>query len=36
MYPAALDRWLALKAKVDPQNVFTSDLGRRVGLVPAR
>jgi FAD/FMN-containing dehydrogenase len=34
MYPA-LDRWLALKAKYDPNNVFTSDLGRRVGLVPA-
>lgn len=36
MYGAALDRWLAVKAKVDPENVFTSDLGRRVGLVPAR
>jgi decaprenylphospho-beta-D-ribofuranose 2-oxidase len=33
MYPA-LDRWLAIKAKYDPNNVFTSDLGRRVGLVP--
>jgi decaprenylphospho-beta-D-ribofuranose 2-oxidase len=36
MYPAAIDRWLALKAKFDPDNVFTSDLGRRVGLVPSR
>jgi decaprenylphospho-beta-D-ribofuranose 2-oxidase len=34
MYPA-LDRWLAIKAKYDPAGVFTSDLGRRVGLVPA-
>jgi len=33
MYPE-LPRWLALKAKYDPRNVFTSDLGRRVGLVP--
>jgi FAD/FMN-containing dehydrogenase len=33
MYPA-IDRWLAVKAKYDPNNVFTSDLGRRVGLVP--
>ena len=32
MYPQ-LDRWLAIKAKVDPDRVFTSDLGRRVGLV---
>jgi FAD/FMN-containing dehydrogenase len=35
MYPM-LDRWLALKAKVDPAGMFTSDLGRRVGLVAAR
>jgi FAD/FMN-containing dehydrogenase len=35
MYPM-LDRWLALKAKVDPTGVFTSDLGRRVGLVAPR
>jgi decaprenylphospho-beta-D-ribofuranose 2-oxidase len=35
MYPA-IDRWLAVKAKYDPQNVFTSDLARRVGLAPAR
>jgi FAD/FMN-containing dehydrogenase len=35
MYPA-IDRWLAIKAKYDPDHVFTSDLGRRVGLVPAR
>jgi FAD/FMN-containing dehydrogenase len=34
MYPA-LDRWLAVKAKYDPDGVFTSDLGRRVGLCPA-
>jgi FAD/FMN-containing dehydrogenase len=33
MYPA-IDRWLVTKAKYDPGNVFTSDLGRRVGLVP--
>jgi len=33
MYPA-LTRWLELKARYDPTNVFTSDLGRRVGLVP--
>jgi decaprenylphospho-beta-D-ribofuranose 2-oxidase len=36
MYPGAVDRWLALKAKYDPRNVFTSDLARRVGLVPVR
>lgn len=35
MYPA-LDGWLETKAKYDPQNVFTSDLGRRVGLVASR
>lgn len=35
MYPA-LEQWLAVKAKYDPSNVFTSDLGRRVGLVPGR
>lgn len=34
MYPA-IDEWLQLKAKYDPQSVFTSDLGRRVGLVPS-
>jgi len=34
MYPR-LDEWLAIKAKYDPQHVFVSDLGRRVGLVPA-
>ncbi len=33
MYPA-IDRWLEIKAKYDPTGVFTSDLGRRVGLVP--
>jgi len=32
MYPN-LDRWLEIKAKYDPRSVFTSDLGRRVGLV---
>jgi len=35
MYPA-LERWLAIKAKYDPHGVFTSDLGRRVGLCPPR
>jgi FAD/FMN-containing dehydrogenase len=34
MYPGAVDRWLAVKRKYDPSNVFTSDMGRRVGLVP--
>lgn len=33
MYPN-LDRWLEIKAKYDPECVFTSNLGRRVGLVP--
>jgi decaprenylphospho-beta-D-ribofuranose 2-oxidase len=32
MYPQ-VDRWLATKAKYDPHGIFTSDLGRRVGLV---
>ena len=32
----AIDRWLAIKAKYDPDGVFTSDLARRVGLAPAR
>ncbi|WP_394831522.1 FAD-binding oxidoreductase [Pendulispora rubella] len=36
MYPN-MDRWLELKAKYDPDGVFTSDLGRRIGLVaPSR
>ncbi|MBV1858587.1 MAG: FAD-binding oxidoreductase [Nannocystaceae bacterium] len=35
MYPDAIDRWFELKHRYDPDNVFTSDLGRRVGLVPA-
>jgi decaprenylphospho-beta-D-ribofuranose 2-oxidase len=35
MYPD-IDRWLEAKAKYDPDHVFTSDLGRRVGLLPAR
>ena len=30
---ANLDQWLETKAKYDPRSVFTSDLGRRVGLV---
>jgi decaprenylphospho-beta-D-ribofuranose 2-oxidase len=34
MYPE-IDRWLEIKAKYDPQGVFTSDIGRRVGLVRA-
>jgi decaprenylphospho-beta-D-ribofuranose 2-oxidase len=32
MYPN-LDHWLEIKAKYDPHAVFSSDLGRRVGLV---
>jgi len=32
MYPN-IDQWLETKAKYDPNHVFTSDLGRRVGLV---
>jgi len=32
MYPEQ-ERWLAIKAKYDPQGLFTSDLGRRVGLI---
>ena len=35
MYPG-VDRWLAIKDRYDPDGVFTSDLGRRVGLVPPR
>ena len=31
MYPN-VDRWRQIKAKYDPQGVFTSNLGRRVGL----
>ena len=34
MYPR-LDEWLAVKAKYDPENHFTSDQGRRVGLIPS-
>ncbi|HEX2871135.1 MAG TPA: FAD-binding oxidoreductase [Polyangiaceae bacterium] len=34
MYPA-VEGWLQTKAKYDPQGVFTSNLGRRVGLVKA-
>ncbi|MEX1367596.1 MAG: FAD-binding oxidoreductase [Nannocystaceae bacterium] len=33
MYPQ-LPRWLEIKAKYDPEGVFTSNLGRRVGLCP--
>nr|MCH9687539.1 FAD-binding oxidoreductase [Deltaproteobacteria bacterium] len=33
MYPN-LDRWLEIKAKYDPHCAFTSNLARRVGLVP--
>jgi decaprenylphospho-beta-D-ribofuranose 2-oxidase len=33
MYPR-LDEWLAIKAKYDPENIFSSDLSRRVGLTP--
>lgn len=32
MYPAVA-RWLEIKKKYDPHNVFTSDLARRVGLL---
>jgi decaprenylphospho-beta-D-ribofuranose 2-oxidase len=32
MYPN-LDQWLEIKEKYDPRGVFSSDLGRRVGLV---
>ena len=31
VYPAA-QGWLQTKAKVDPENAFTSNLGRRIGL----
>lgn len=33
MYPR-FERWLEIKRRYDPQSVFTSDLARRVGLVP--
>lgn len=33
MYPR-VSEWLAIKAKYDPHAVFTSNLGRRVGLSP--
>jgi len=33
MYPET-ERWLALKAKYDPRGVFTSNLARRLRLVP--
>jgi decaprenylphospho-beta-D-ribofuranose 2-oxidase len=31
-----IDAWRAVKARVDPENVFTSNLARRVGLAPSR
>jgi decaprenylphospho-beta-D-ribofuranose 2-oxidase len=31
---ARVDEWKAIKATYDPDNMFTSNLGRRVGLVP--
>lgn len=34
MYPA-IAQWRELKAELDPRSVFTSDLGKRVGLVGA-
>lgn len=33
MYPG-LGEWLRLKSELDPQNIFSSDLSRRLGLVP--
>jgi decaprenylphospho-beta-D-ribofuranose 2-oxidase len=33
MYPR-LDEWLSIKRRCDPNNVFVSDLARRVGLIP--
>lgn len=35
MYPR-MDEWLAVKAKYDPDSIFTSDQARRLGLAPAR
>ncbi len=35
MYPD-IERWRAVQRRVDPGGVMTSDLGRRLGLVPAR
>ena len=32
MYTNKLDTWRQIKARYDPNNVFNSDLGRRVGL----
>ncbi len=34
MYPEA-ERWRRVKSKIDPNNRFSSDLARRVGLTPA-
>ena len=33
MYPR-LKEWKAVKAKVDPNNVFCSDMARRLDLIP--
>jgi decaprenylphospho-beta-D-ribofuranose 2-oxidase len=35
MYPA-IDRWLAVKSRYDPQGVFTSNMARRLGLTSRR
>ena len=35
MYRHQIDAFLKVKAKYDPDNVFTSDLARRIGLLPA-
>jgi len=32
MYSDKLETWHRVKARYDPDNVFSSDLGRRVGL----
>jgi len=31
MYPQFLE-WLSIKSKYDPDNIFTSDISRRLGL----
>jgi FAD/FMN-containing dehydrogenases len=35
MYPQYVE-WLKIKRKYDPQNLYTSDLARRIGLTPDR